>query len=102
MARDGHDIWGEPVRGRFAAAVALKAAMGPGLTLCVRCPCCHALASFDAEPWLARGLGDLRLGRLQPKLRCISCGGRQGDFELWSARALPPGLRRLSAAQLPA
>jgi hypothetical protein len=100
MARDGEWVWSEPVRGRFACEVALGAATGPGLALCVRCPECDALAAFDAGAWLARGLGGLRLRRLEPKLRCLACGGRQGRFELWNARALPAGTRRWSAAAL--
>jgi len=100
MPRDGQDIASAPLRGRFAAIVTLATATGGDVILCVRCPCCDVLARFDAEAWLARRLGLLRLGRLQPKLRCLACGARQADFELWNATALPPGLRRWSAAQL--
>jgi hypothetical protein len=89
MARDGAWVWSEPVRGRFVCETPLEAAVRPGLALCVRCPSCSVVARLDARPWIARGLGGLRLGRLEDKLRCLSCGARQVRFEVWSAADAP-------------
>jgi len=37
---------------------------------------CSAVARVDARPWLADGLGALRLPALEGRLRCL-CGARQ-------------------------
>lgn len=98
MARDGAWVWSEPVKGRFVCETPLEAAARPGLALCVRCPSCQTVARLDAQAWLKRGLGALRLGRLEDKLRCLACGARQGRFEVWSAQDAPREPRWSSAA----
>jgi hypothetical protein len=48
---------------------------------------CGAVAEFDPEAWLARGLGARMVAEFSGSLRC-PCGRRHARFEVWPG---PPG-----------
>lgn len=43
---------------------------------------CRARGVIDARHWLAMGLGSLRLGYFEDRLRCL-CGARRARLSAW-------------------
>lgn len=56
-------------------------------TLSLRCPKCDRRVDLDLEQLLARGLGDLPVAELRPRLRCAVCGTRA---EMFRHAPVPP------------
>ena len=74
---DGPGAW-PLIPGQRNQALRLGQLLASGAGLWAECnqSGCGARAAIDAGPWLAQGLGDAPLMRLEPRLRCV-CGARQ-------------------------
>jgi hypothetical protein len=72
----------------------VAAAHKSGMHLRARCanPRCDRIVVFDASWWNAGNCSNERICMLEKRMRCISCGGREARFEVWSGPQPPIGL----------